>query len=84
MSAARWVVIGTAIVAAATAFHLLMSPTDADRALSVPDETRAGGANPGGAPQDEIDAASRDAMREFLRESAAGEAGSGPDERRHD
>ena len=82
MGAARWVVIGTAIVAAAVAFHLLLSPDGSGRrAADRPETARSQGtapastgskavAAPGGPPQEELDAASRDAMRSFLRDSA--------------
>lgn len=85
MGAARWVVVGTAIVAAAAAFHLLLSPDGSGRsAVDRPETARAQGtapastgskavAAPSGPPQEEIDAASRDAMRSFLRESAQGD-----------
>jgi len=63
MRAARWVVIGTALAAAATALYLLAEP-DAG-------SPRKGAAD--GPPQDEIDAESRKAMRDFLRESARGD-----------
>ncbi|MEZ4280663.1 MAG: hypothetical protein R3F21_13775 [Myxococcota bacterium] len=70
IGAARWVVIGTAIAAAAGASYLLMGPG--------PDEPRRGErartpsasqAKPPAAPLDQIDADSRAAMRDFLRQS---------------
>jgi hypothetical protein len=106
MRVARWVVIGTALVAAGTAFHLLMSPGGGRRAVPRPHGAAPGGSawagdrpvggvlpgaatsagasgdwgadgrsaagapSRGGPPQDEIDSASREAMRNFLRESA--------------
>ena len=80
MGAARWVVIGTALVAAAIAFHMLMSPSGRSRPVSLsnrgePDaEARSGqgpnGSGPSGPPQEELDAKSRDAMRDLLRQSA--------------
>lgn len=87
MRAARWVVIGTALVAAATAFHLLLSPGGGSRsgassrdassagpsgsADRAPGGSLSGGASEeAGPPLDEIDAESREAMRNFLRESA--------------
>lgn len=70
MSAARWVVIGTALAAATTATYMLMGPSEqkrssggANRSVSEPVDPREI------APQDQIDAESRDAMRKFLRQS---------------
>lgn len=93
MGAARWVVVGTALVAAAAAFHLLMSPAGtgerpsaAGSVESVDSERGAGnGAAPRGVaieeadgpPQEELDAASREAMRDFLRGSLEGAESSG-------
>ncbi len=70
MGAARWVVIGTAIAAAATATYMLMGPgPDAPRAGAPP----GAGTDTAGAadapPLDQIDADSRAAMRDFLRRS---------------
>ena len=73
MGAARWVVIGTALVAAAVAFHMLMSPTGGTRAVSVSNTSESKGTGPSGPPQDEIDAESRDAMRDLLRQTAQDE-----------
>lgn len=80
MGAARWVVIGTALVAAAVAFHMLMSPAGDRRSVSFPERGGAGGeasgaqgpdrSGPTGPPQDEIDAESREALRDLLRQSA--------------
>ncbi len=80
MGAARWVVIGTALVAAAVAFHMLMSPVDPQRPVSFPDRRDAGGeasgaqapnrSGPTGPPQEELDAESREALRDLLRQSA--------------
>ncbi len=69
--AARWVIIGTAIAAAATASYMLMSPSQRDAGLG---ETPRAVSDSGGAPQDRIDAESRDAMRDFLRRSVSDEA----------
>ncbi len=80
---ARWVVIGTAIAAAAGASYLLMGPGQGDprpgdrpRAVSPSQESA------GAPPLDQIDADSRAAMRDFLRQSVqeeeqavSGEAG---------
>ncbi len=83
MGAARWVVIGTALVAAATAFHMLMSPAGRPRPVSFargdgprgdgPDGAVANGAATNAPPEEEIDAESREAMRDFLRQTAQGE-----------
>lgn len=70
MRAARWVVVGTALVAAATAFYLLMSPGRPSRPVTIPR-----GPASHGPPQEEIDAESRDAMRDFLRESVREDEG---------
>lgn len=70
MGAARWVVIATAIAAAATASYMLMGPgPDAPRAVdpSPAGSEAAGAAN--APPLDQIDAESRAAMRDFLRQS---------------
>lgn len=78
MRAARWVVVGTALLAAAVAFYLLMgpgpakSPGQASRPVTIPK-----GPASHGAPQEEIDPESRDAMRDFLRQSLGGEATGG-------
>lgn len=69
MGAARWVVIGTALAAATTATYMLMGPGEqrssggANRSVSEPVDPQEI------APQDQIDAESRDAMRKFLRQS---------------
>lgn len=70
MGAARWVVIGTAIAAAATASYMLMGPgPDAPRAVDpAPAVSEAVGAA-NAPPLDQIDAESRAAMRDFLRQS---------------
>jgi hypothetical protein len=67
MGAARWVVIGTAIAAAATASYMLMgpgpdTPRGVDPSSGIPEAASA-------PPQDQIDADSRAAMRDFLRQS---------------
>lgn len=64
--AARWVIIATAIAAAATASYLLMSPGQRDIG---PGGSPGAVSDSSGAPQDRIDAESRDAMRDFLRQS---------------
>lgn len=82
MGAARWAVVGTALVAAAAAFHLLTSPTGPGKRSASTESLgseRAGGngwsaggvaiGREDGPPQEELDAASRDAMRDFLRGS---------------
>ncbi len=88
MGAARWVVIGTALVAAATAFHLLMSPAGRPRPVSFPQGEGPQGEGPRGdrpngavangaatnaPPEEQIDAESREAMRDFLRQAEQGE-----------
>ncbi len=68
--AARWLVIGTAIAAAATASYMLMSPSQRD---ASPGGAPQAVSDSGGVPQEQIDAESRDAMRDFLRQSAGEE-----------
>lgn len=70
IGAARWVVIGTAVAAAAGASYLLLGPAPNDprsgegsRALSSSEEQAVA------TPLDQIDAESRAAMRDFLRKS---------------
>ena len=70
MGAARWVVIGTALAAAATASYMLMGPSQRD---ASPDGAPRAVSDSGGLPQDQIDAESRAAMRDFLRQSAGEE-----------
>jgi hypothetical protein len=69
--AARWVIIGTAIAAAATASYMLMSPSQRD---ASPSGTPRAVSDSAGVPQDRIDAESRDAMRDFLRQSVTDDA----------
>jgi len=77
MRAARWVVVGTALVAAAAAFYLLTSPDRAPRPVVIPK-----GPASDGPPQEEIDPESRDARRDFLGEPLREDAQSArPDER---
>jgi hypothetical protein len=67
--AVRWVVIGTAIAAAATASYMLMSPSQRDAGPGLKPQTATNGS-----PQEQIDAESRDAMRDFLRQSVTDDA----------
>jgi hypothetical protein len=69
--AARWLIIGSAIAAAATASYMLMSPNQRDVG---PRGTPQAESDSIGAPQDRIDAESRDAMRDFLRQSVTDDA----------
>ncbi|MEZ4330400.1 MAG: hypothetical protein R3F35_01500 [Myxococcota bacterium] len=97
MRAARWVVVGAALLAAAVAFYLLLGPgrllnpgrrLDPGRLPSPGRSTGAGtssrpvtipkGSGSRGAPQEEIDPESRDAMRDFLRQSLGDEGSRGP------
>ena len=69
MGAARWVVVGTALAVAATATYMLMSPGPQSSAGDAPGAVSTPSGTPGDAPQDQIDAESRDAMRDFLKQS---------------
>lgn len=66
MRAARWAVVVTALAAAALAFHLLMSPAS-EPSPTVSEQARD---TFGGPPQEDIDPESREALRDFLRDSA--------------
>lgn len=70
MGAARWVVIGTAIAAAATASYMLMGPgPDTPRGVDPSSGISEAAGAASAPPEDRIDADSRAAMREFLRQS---------------
>jgi len=70
MGAARWVVIGTALAAAATGTYLLMGPSPQTGSMGSQGSASSPAKPPSIVPQDQIDAESREAMREFLRQSA--------------
>lgn len=91
MGAARWVVIGGALAAAAAALHVLLGPTDETRPVSGTDEgfDSTGEASPAtgplggrdagaGVPQEIIDDESREALRDLMRESVEADGGAGP------
>jgi hypothetical protein len=65
IATARWIVIGTALAAAAGASYLLMGPGPGDRSRAQP----ASSGKAVAPPLDQIDADSRAAMRDFLRQS---------------
>ncbi len=91
MSAARWVVIGGALAAAAAALHLLLGPTEPGRPVSGSDGGLDSAGEAGeatgplngrdagaGVPQEVIDDESREALRALLRESVESERAEGP------
>ena len=88
MGAARWVVIGTSLAAAATAAYLLFGPSSQTSSGDAPGaaSTWRDGASqaPSEPPLDQIDAESRDKMRDFLRQSVRGEPPSNGSEGKSD